>query len=317
MISVIMPIYNGERYVEESIGSVLKQSYGDFELILVNDGSTDKSLEICEKFQKIDKRIKIITQNNQGLSAARNTGIDYAKGEYLLFFDADDILHSEALEIMYAQTEGNRKSIVVSHYSKFVGHITESKEEEKCKVIEYTKETYMEEIYLLKKNTYACFTLIPKGLMDDIRFPRGKYFEDMATMYKVVFKTEKIIYIDRILAWYRQHEGSIVSFMNEKKAKDYIEAVDTMCEYINERIPYLTEQSKVIRCYCKIAVIERGKAFVDKEFINSQYRFVEQNIKIAQNEVESSIQKIKFQLFRISPKLYFQINKLKKLGLKG
>ncbi|MDL2276840.1 glycosyltransferase, partial [Breznakia sp. OttesenSCG-928-G09] len=89
-VSIIMPVYNSEKYLDTSIGSVLKQSYEDFELILVNDGSKDSSGEICDRYALTDKRIKVIHKENQGLSAARNTGIQQAKGEFITFIDNDD-----------------------------------------------------------------------------------------------------------------------------------------------------------------------------------------------------------------------------------
>lgn len=312
MISVVVPIYNAEKYLRQSIESVLKQSYKEFELVLVNDGSTDKSLDICWMFQKNDKRIKVINQSNQGLSAARNIGIENSDGEYLFFLDADDLIDKFALETMYSLVQKSGDCIVVSNYSKFKGEEICFDKRQNYSVIEYTHKSYMKEIYLLKKNTYACFTLIPRTVMADVRFPCGKYFEDMATMYKVFLNAKKIIYVDKVLAWYRQHEESIIATMNEKKAKDYIEASEAMCECVNARFPELEDKSKVIQCYCKIAVIERSCNFTDQEFVHKQYQYVKHNIQNAQSEVKSVIQKIKFQLFRISPKLFFCISKMKK-----
>lgn len=313
MISVIIPIYNGEKYMKGTIDSVLNQSYKELEIILVNDGSTDRSGEICKEYQMKDERVKLLTQCNQGLSAARNTGINNSTGDFLFFLDADDILEKCALEIMYFEIKENLKNIVIGNFKKFTSAISER--ERKCdyKVTEYTLEEYMKEVFLLKKHTYAWGMLIPKDIMADIRFPCGKYFEDMATMYKVLLNAKYIKYIDKELVWYRQHEGSIVSSMNERKALHYIEAVDMMCEVVCSKIPTLERQAKVIQCYCKIAVIERRNLFQNQLFIKRQYTFVKENIKIAQREVSIPAQKLKFLLFRISPKLYFGINNLRKI----
>lgn len=311
MISVIIPIYNSEQYMKETIDSVLNQSYKELEIILVNDGSTDHSSEICKEYQMKDSRVRCFDQHNQGLSAARNTGILNSKGEFLFFLDADDILDKSALEIMFFEIKNNKKNIVVCNFRKFVNIASEQNKIDDYKVTEYTKEEYMREVFLLKKNTYAWGVLIPKSIMSDIQFPKGKYFEDMATMYKVILNTEKIKYIHEELVWYRQHESSIVASINEKKAIHYIDAVDTMCEYVCNKLPTLERAAKVIQCYCKIAVIERGKLFENRLFIKEQISFVHDYIKIAQQEVEIPMQKIKFQLFRISPKLYFRINKLR------
>lgn len=311
MISVIIPVYNGEQYIKETIDSVLNQSYKELEIILVNDGSTDHSGEICKEYAIKDSRIRCFNQYNQGLSAARNTGIKNAKGDFLFFLDADDILENSALEIMLYEINNNRKNIVVCNFKKFVSTVGEYDKKNGYKVIEYTKEEYMRKVFLLEKHTYAWGVLIPKSIMRNIQFPEGKYFEDMATMYKVILNAEKIKYIDEELVRYRQHEGSIVASMNEKKALHYIDAVDTMCEYVCNKLPNLEQESKVIQCYCKIAVIERGQLYENQVFIKNQKSFVYDYIKIAQKEVKIPMQKIKFLLFRISPKLYFHINKLK------
>ena len=313
VISVIIPVYNGEKYLSESIESVLKQSYKDTELILINDGSIDNSLEICQRFQKKDKRIKVITQSNQGLSSARNTGIDNSNGEYLFFLDADDILEEDTLELMHKSIEKKLDTIVVCNFNKFKKNIVRDEKKYNYGIVNYSKEKYFEEIFLLEKNTYAWGELIPKKMMLGIKFPLGKYFEDMATMYKIILQAKEIIYIEKPLLWYRQHDGSIVSSISEKKSKDYIEAVDTMCKYVSEKIPALKEKSKVIQCYCKIAVIERENQFQDKSFIVEQKKFVKNNVSFAKKQARNLMQKIKFYLYEISPKIYFKFNKINKL----
>lgn len=312
MISVVVPVYNGEKYIKETIDSILNQSYKDLELILINDGSTDDSAKICEKYQMKDDRVKLFTQPNQGLSVARNTGIAQAMGEYLFFLDADDILEEHGLEIMFSEMQ-NPSSIVVCNFLKFSNKIKKDNKANNYQVIEYTKQRYLNEIFILKKNTYAWGTLIPKKLMEKIQFPTGKYFEDVATMYKVILKANKIIYINTPLVWYRQHENSIVATLNEKKARDYIEAVDEMCNCVSKVFPILIDSAKVIQCYSKISVIEKSENFKDVKFIDEQYRFVKVNIKTAQKKVDIPLQRIKFCLFNVSDKVYFRINKLRRL----
>ena len=101
MISVIIPVYNSEKYLKAAIQSVIEQDYRDIEMILVNDGSTDDSLSICKQLQSNDSRIHIINQENSGVSAARNNGIRHAHGEYLIFIDADDLMDKDMLSVLY------------------------------------------------------------------------------------------------------------------------------------------------------------------------------------------------------------------------
>ena len=119
MISVIVPIYNSERFLEQCIQSVVNQTFYDFELILVVDGSTDNSQMICEEWAKKDPRIVVECQDNQGASAARNTGLSDAKGEYICFIDSDDWVESDFLEALVNETKKDRTELVISGYTCF------------------------------------------------------------------------------------------------------------------------------------------------------------------------------------------------------
>lgn len=125
MISVIIPIYNAKEYLKRAIDSVLNQDYEDFELILVNDGSTDHSLEICEEYEKADARVRVITKKNGGVSSARNLGIKEAKGEYITFLDADDFLENTALSKMNSIMEKGDVDIACFGY-KLVSNNSQS-----------------------------------------------------------------------------------------------------------------------------------------------------------------------------------------------
>jgi len=120
-ISVIMPIYNSEKYLKEAIDSVLNQSFKDFELICINDGSTDNSPEILENYRKKDKRIKIINQKNQGLSAARNKGLKNSEGEFIFFIDSDDYIAKNTLKKLYQNARINDSDIVLYKKARFNG----------------------------------------------------------------------------------------------------------------------------------------------------------------------------------------------------
>ena len=111
-ISVIMPVYNVEKYLKNSLNSILTQSFTDIEVICVNDESTDGSLEILKEFEQKDRRVKVINQKNRGNGGARNTGLKHAKGEYVYFFDSDDALFPEALEKMYENITSNESDLV-------------------------------------------------------------------------------------------------------------------------------------------------------------------------------------------------------------
>ena len=113
-ISVIVPVYNVENYLKESLNSLLKQTFKDFEIICINDGSTDNSQEILEQFSKIDKRVKLINKTNEGCGSARNKGLSLANGEYVYFFDPDDYIREDTLERLYTNAKNNDSDMVIS-----------------------------------------------------------------------------------------------------------------------------------------------------------------------------------------------------------
>ncbi len=118
LISIIVPVFNSEKYISRCINSILEQTYGNFELIIINDGSKDKSLKICEEYQKKDRRIKVFNQENKGQAFARNVGLDNAKGEYISFIDSDDYVHSRFLEYLYNALISSDSDISMCYHKK-------------------------------------------------------------------------------------------------------------------------------------------------------------------------------------------------------
>ena len=114
LVSIIVPVYNAQDYVGKCIASILAQSYTNIELILVNDGSTDKSEDVCRKYARLDERIKIFSQSNGGVSNARNKGLDKASGEYIMFVDADDYIESNMVEVMYKAIKEENVSMSIA-----------------------------------------------------------------------------------------------------------------------------------------------------------------------------------------------------------
>ena len=120
-VSVIVPVYNGERFLKNCINNILTQTFTDFELILINDGSTDQSAAILAEFEKNDSRIRIITQPNGGVGAARNAGLDACRGEYIRFIDCDDTLPPDSLETLVSKAQQNGSDLVIAAYTEIVG----------------------------------------------------------------------------------------------------------------------------------------------------------------------------------------------------
>lgn len=232
LISIIVPVYNVSSYLEECIESILAQTYRKLEIILINDGSTDNSGEICEKYAKEDKRIIIIRQSNKGLSAARNTGLDVAKGDYISFVDSDDYIHERYIELLWKCAKEQKSDYVIGSYEK----VTEKGKRavayrEDIAVQRYgRRETMLAMLYRRKLSMYAHGKLYKRELYDQIRFPEGKLYEDIPTTWKIVQRISNTVYIDFPLYYYRQRPGSIVKEKYSSKKMDQVYAVRDILE---------------------------------------------------------------------------------------
>jgi glycosyltransferase involved in cell wall biosynthesis len=215
MVSIIVPAYNVEKYIQKCLDSILKQTYQNWETIIVDDGSNDTTGAICEQLVKSDSRFKVIHQANAGLSAARDTGIDHAKGEYLLFVDADDFIHPKMIELLHDALVKTKSDIAICSFQK----IYENQEVPNIEIpdkITPQVASGEEECYYLygaerpAETVIAWNKLYTKRLFADIRYPVGKIHEDHFVTYQLLFAAKQVAYIDVPLYYYLQREGSIM-----------------------------------------------------------------------------------------------------------
>ena len=213
LISIIIPIYNVEQFCEESIKSVMTQNYNNLEIILINDGSTDKSLEICEKLKAEDNRIILISQKNGGLSKARNTGIEKSKGKYITFIDSDDIISKNYINDLYKGIKKYNNDIAVCGYIRFLNRIP--KEERNNKINNMKSNDFLEKLlYQEKQELYsvsACNKMYKRNVFDEIKFPEDKIYEDVAIITDIIDATESISVIDNYNYFYRINPKSITN----------------------------------------------------------------------------------------------------------
>lgn len=239
LISVVVPVYNVEKYLQKCIDSIINQTYKKIEIILVNDGSTDNSLSICNEYKKTDSRIQVIDKKNGGLSSARNVGIKFSKGKYICFVDADDYLEHNFVEKLYNKIINNKCDISICN---FVYDFENGKSK-----IRYNNslENYLmnssEAILQLNNYKYfdmsACSKMFKKELFSDIRFPEGKFCEDYYVMYLLFDKADKIVYFCDPLYHYFQRVGSITK---DKKLKyDFIHAAYEQMTFVEKKYPNL------------------------------------------------------------------------------
>ena len=224
LVSIVLPVYNVEQYLRTSIESVCGQSYQNIEVILVDDGSTDESGEICDEYATIDKRVRVIHKENGGLSSARNAGIDASKGEYIAFIDSDDYIGSAMINTLLNKMRQNGADLAYCGYMT----IEEGREGEAYKTEDRIM-TGLEALQTLSGDSGVALGVVwnklyKKSLFENIRFPLGKYHEDVFVMHLIIDQCKMISAVGDVLYYYRQREGSITKVAYSVRHLDSVEA---------------------------------------------------------------------------------------------
>lgn len=236
-VSIIIPVYNVQEYLRASLSSVVNQTLEDIEIICVNDCSTDGSLEILNEFAQKDKRIILINQENQGLSSARNTGLDIATGEYIAFLDSDDYVTLDYYEALYNTAVENDAEIagagIIRKYSE-----TKEKIRLKYDKVEVTTDVLrMFELSNVKKTPSVWNRIYKKELLDRVglRFNVGRYYEDAAFTVRILNNCKKFVTVPKVMYYYVVNRSSIVrTKRNEKKIADKLFAERDRLKYVKE-----------------------------------------------------------------------------------
>ena len=240
LISVIVPIYNVKKYLEECISSIINQTYKNLEIILVDDGSKDNSPRICDEISKKDSRIKVIHKENGGISDTRNVGISNSTGKYIQFIDSDDFMEDNMIETLHKDIVENGADVTMCSYYLFKDGIktTDATYEKEI----YNKEQILQEILLDEKiRSYAWNKLFKRNLFDGIKFPKGKVFEDIYIIPLVLEKAEKVVFNNIPLYYYRQREGSILHKQTNELRLEYIKAALKINKEIENNFPNLKQ----------------------------------------------------------------------------
>lgn len=222
LVTVVVPIYNVELYLDQCVESILNQSYTNLEIILVDDGSTDNSASMCDAYCLREDRIKVIHKKNGGLSSARNRGIDVATGTYIIFVDSDDYLHPCMVEKMIKTAMLHDSSIVCCDYTSSNFPSSEMNDVE-------ILDNSLAICRLFDDSAFKCYAwnkIYKKDLFDTIRYPHGKLFEDIPVTYDLFKKTDKIVYLKNKLYYYRIREGSITKSKFTAGNRDLLEAIN-------------------------------------------------------------------------------------------
>ena len=238
LITVIIPVYNKDKYIKRTLNSIINQTYKNLEIIIVNDGSTDKSKDICTKFKEKDNRINLINIENHGAGYARNLGIDMANGKYISFIDADDYINVDYYKILHNMILKTDADIAECKYLRV------KIEQKNIRYIKGNSNKVMTNIQKLKElygrnekkyvNTVImCNKLFKKELFENIYYPTGRIIDDEFITYKLIYKSKKIVTTENELYFYVQSEDSVMrNDFKEKRVIDTIDAYDEVYKFI-------------------------------------------------------------------------------------
>lgn len=253
LISVVVPVYKVEPYIARCVDSILSQTYRNFELILVDDGSPDGSGKMCDAYAQLDKRISVIHKKNGGLSEARNYGTLSATGELITYIDSDDWVSPYYLEYLFKILKDNNADISVCSFIKL------GKEKiipcKKSSVSVFSRIEALEDmLYQRKIHNCAWGKLYSLDLMKKFLFPVGRLYEDLFTTYKIFSECKKIAYTDRVLYYYWCNPESIMNLAFTPKMFDEIDAVNEIEEFIKINYPSIVPAalSRKFSSYCQV-----------------------------------------------------------------
>lgn len=223
-ISVIIPVYNVENYLDRCLNSIINQTFTNIEIILINDGSTDNSGDICDFYKKKDKRITVIHKHNEGASIARNKGLNVARGKYISFIDSDDWIDENMLSRLYDIIIDNNADISECKYIETFDNININQPEERI----YVASNIQASEFLYKNSDYGSIVLWNKlykiELFEDIRFPDKKICEDQFVTPQLYLKSNKIVFTNQIYYYYVQSENSVMRSNFSLRKLDSIES---------------------------------------------------------------------------------------------
>lgn len=308
-ISIIVPVYNAEKYLKECVDSILKQTFNNFELILIDDGSNDKSMEICENYRKMDSRVKVISKKNGGAASARNLGLDIARGRYIGFVDSDDIIHNRMYEVLYITAIENSSDIVICDFEyvydrdiNLLGNIETDKY-----INNFTNIEALDELCRAKDITFItpCNKLYSKKLFEHLRYIEGKICEDEFIAHRIFYNSKVTTYITLKLYYYFQSENSVMRSEFSIKKLESIESIKDRVEFfqmINDNnLRYKAEKLYVnvfLRDYYKAKRLLNG---IDNELKVYRKDFISKTFNFIKNPLFTLKEKIMFLVFLIMP----------------
>lgn len=248
MISIIIPVYNVGGYIKECLESIIQQTYKDLQVIIVDDESTDNTMDIVRQYKDKFKDLTILYQKNAGVSAARNTAFSHIKGEYTIYIDPDDFLEINMLEEMKSVAEKNEADIVISEYYVYYKKSDSRNYIEKYNVDSrkiYNNYDVMDLMLNYKLQGQLWNKFFRTDLLKKINFTfeLGRYIQDAFPVFKAIYESKRISFINKPLYYYRQRQTSTVHKKNDKLVEDYYHAMMSIINYIKDQNITISRES--------------------------------------------------------------------------
>ncbi len=239
LVSVIVPVYNTEKTLKRCLESIVQQEYQNLEILLIDDGSTDNSFQICQNYAMLDYRIKVFSKPNGGLSSARNFGIDQATGEYICFIDSDDWIHSQYVSLLICAIRKYSCDIAACSYST-ISSDGFSEQKYSFDSILMKKKEFMHLMFVDRSiSVFAWNKLYKKSLFSAVKYPEGKLYEDIVPMFFLVDKVECVAVTHQKLYNYYYNPDSITNSNYKSKDEDYIEQWEIVAVQCKSKYPEL------------------------------------------------------------------------------
>ena len=305
LISIIVPVYNVEKYLKKCVDSIINQTYNNIEILLIDDGSTDNSGKLCDDYKKIDKRIKVYHKKNGGLSDARNYGINKANGKYVGFIDSDDFITKDMYEILYKSITKYDADVSIARVIDCYEIIPEIDNSDAKDCLLNKKEAIKKVMEAEEISVHVVSKLYKKSIFSKIKFEVGRTTEDGIIMIELLDSCKKISYNSSYVYYYIHRENSITTKkFNEKNGYDVIYAYEKNKKIIDEKYPELSSVAEMRLCWAYFRVLDsmvKSNTELDEKIVKYlRKKFV----FIMKNKYFTKGRKISMLALKVSKKLY-------------
>ena len=309
LVSIIVPVYNVEKYIERCIDSILEQSYEEIEVLLIDDGSTDNSGKICDEASQKDKRITVVHKKNGGLSDARNVGLELCKGDWILFVDSDDCINKYVVQIcIESATKKDGADIIWFNYTNVEDNQNVDFREKKV-AMEMQTETgalAVKRCFMNVGSIVVWNKMYKRSLFQKLRFPKGKIHEDEFLTYKLLYNAKKVGYIDVSLYYYTIRNNSIMRTEFNKKRLVLLEVFEERIVFFKNRNEQELYEISVMQYYHILRTLY-ALSGQKKEYIKEQKVIVDKIINYSseflKNKYLSKIHKVILRMTSINYKI--------------